>query len=98
MATLKEVGDSFFSDNVKHLVEEEPYWSFVLLSAMIEFMGKCYSIAKGLDSRTSIKDMQKSGLSETDFYNSINQITALKKYKIFNYKKKNKTAITYMIF
>ncbi len=84
MKTLEEVGNSFFSSNVKHLVEEEPYWSFVLQSAMIEFMGKCYSIAKRLDSRSRVEDMQEGGHSKNDFGKMIQNSEALKGYQALN--------------
>ena len=40
--SLKELGDSFFCDDMNDFVKKQPYMSFVIMSAMLEFLGKCY--------------------------------------------------------
>lgn len=69
---LKEIGDSFFCDQLKEFVDKSPYMSFVLLSAILEFMGTCYRKGKG--SKEDTKDI---------FSDLINNVGALKEYRAF---------------
>lgn len=74
--SLKEVGDSFFNEHVEKFIIEQPFLSFVILSSMIEFMGKCYKCRK---------DFHESGHSKEDYYDAINNLQFLQKYIVFNY-------------
>ena len=69
---LKEIGDSFFCDKLKEFVDKSPYLSFVLLSAIFEFMGNCNR--KGQGSKDNSKDI---------FNDLINNVDALKEYRVF---------------
>jgi len=73
--SLKEVGDSFFNEDMENFIKRQPYMSFVILSGMIEFLGKCFSRRN---------DFQESNHSKGDYYDVINNLESLQKYKIFN--------------
>ena len=74
---LKEIGDSFFCDKLKEFVDKSPYLSFVLLSAILEFIGTCYRKGKGSKDNT-----------RTIFYDLINNVVAFEDYKQLNYQTK----------
>ena len=75
--SLKDVGDSFFcaNDDLERLVQNQPYMSFVIMSSLIEFIGKCYK--RRLDFQTQYK-------SKEDYFDVINNLESLKKYREFN--------------
>jgi len=72
---LREVGDSLFCYQLKEIVDKCPYFSFVTLSALLEFMGNCYR--KGQGSKDCTREV---------FFNLINKIDALKAYRLLNFK------------
>ena len=72
---LKDVGDSFFCDQLENFVSESPYLAFVLLSAILEFMGSCYLSGQG--PKDSTREI---------FFNLINKSEALKAYRELNFK------------
>lgn len=74
---LKEIGDSFFCNHLEEIVDRSPYLSFVLLSAILEFLGTCNRIGKGSKDDT-----------RTIFYDLINNIVAFEDYKQLNYQVK----------
>lgn len=69
---LKEIGDSFFCNQLKELVDKNPYFAFVLLSAILEFLGNCNRKGKG--SKDDTKDI---------FNDLINNVDAFKEYRKF---------------
>lgn len=72
---LKELGDSLFCEQLNDIVDKSPYLSFIILSAILEFMGNCYLRGQGpKDSTRKI------------FFNLINNTEALKAYKVLNFK------------
>ena len=71
----KELGDSFFCDQLENLVDDSPYLAFVLLSGILEFMGNCYRAGQG-----SKNDTRKI------FYDLINNVNALADYRMLNYQ------------
>lgn len=73
---VRELGDSLFSNELKELVNNQPYMAFVNLSAILEFIARC-KYDKLFD--------EKSGEIGDWCYNAINQIKALEKYKELNY-------------
>lgn len=73
--TLKQVGDSIFGKELSQLAKDYPYQSFVVMSAALEFLGKCYSKRKKL---------QESGYSTKDCNDAVKSVSALKKYGKFN--------------
>lgn len=72
---LKELGDDFFCPETEKIVKTKPYWSFVLMAAMFEFMGKCL-----------VKDAHKSPTqnSRDYFKKSLADIPSLNKYQVLN--------------
>ena len=72
---LKEVGDSLFCDQLKGIVDQSPYLAFILLSAILEFMGNCNKRGRG--SKYSTKEI---------FFDLINNSEALKDYKKLNFR------------
>jgi hypothetical protein len=68
---IRQVGDSIFDKRLLQLAKRYPYQSFVVMSAALEFLGKCYS---------KRSDFQESGHSPVDCNNVINSLSALKKY------------------
>ncbi len=87
--SLLEFGDNLFCDDLRNIVHNHPYLSFVLLSATLEYIGKCLS---------SDKDIFKQGQSEKNCYNAINSILALSKYKKFNRCKANGKKNTNLLY
>ncbi|MCR4612500.1 MAG: hypothetical protein K5778_00700 [Bacteroidaceae bacterium] len=80
--SLLDIGNSFFeNDDVKQFITNNPYMGFVLMSAMIEFLGKC-----SLQQKT----FSDSAHSEEDFLRAIKDILPLQKYKKWNIKIKLK--------
>ena len=77
---LRELGDSFFCDNMKKFVSDEPYMSFVIMSAIVEFIGKCMKCRE---------DFSMKGCSKQDFCHAINNLEELSKYKVFNTENSN---------
>lgn len=75
---LKDIGNSFFCDQLEKFVSESPYLAFVLLSSLLEFMGNCYQKSQG--SKNTTREI---------FFNLINNNEALKEYRRFNYKVKD---------
>ncbi|MBQ7741424.1 MAG: hypothetical protein IJT90_00640 [Bacteroidaceae bacterium] len=79
---LVQVGDTFFqSATIKELIEKDPYMSFIVLSAALEFLGKCYKLPR---------TFMASGSSSQDCYDVINKLGALESYRDLNYKEKDK--------
>lgn len=75
---LVQVGDSFFKDAaIKELIEKNPYVSFIVLSALLEFLGKCNKLPR---------DFVTENESSRDCYDVINNLEALKEYRVLNYK------------
>ena len=88
--TLKEFGDNFIND-IEPIVETNPYLAFFIMSAALEFISRC---------KACLPDFHKKDGSSDRYVNAINNIKALKPYRIFNkkvryrakngkYKKKN---------
>ena len=71
--SLQNFINKFIIDDIKPIVNSQAYLAFVLLSAAIEFLGKCLSKAD---------DWQTSGESEYDFCNAIQTYPSLNKYKV----------------
>ena len=71
--SLQNFINQFIIDDIKPIVENHAYLAFVLLSAAIEFLGKCLSNAD---------DWQTLGESEYDFCNAIQTCPSLNKYKV----------------
>lgn len=78
--TIQEVGDSFFCDELKQLVDEKPYMAFVIMASILEFIGKCYH---------KHPDFQKRRKSKNDYFVAINELESLEKYSVFNYPPDN---------
>ena len=74
--SLKEFGDMFINDWIDPLIESNPYLSFMVLSASIEFIGKC---------RKKIKDPHANKIGDNMFVYAIDSINALSSYRKFNY-------------
>ena len=74
---LKEIGDSFFCNQLKEFVESNPYFAFVLLSAILEYMGNCNRMGQGSKDET-----------RTIFYDLINNVESLRDYRLLNYQTK----------
>jgi hypothetical protein len=72
---LKEIGDSFFCYQLKEFVESNPYLAFVLLSAILEYMGNCNRMGQGSKDET-----------RTIFYDLINNVEAFRDYRQLNYQ------------
>lgn len=76
--TLKEFGDMFINDYIEPLVDSNPYLAFMVLSASIEFIGKC---------RRKLKDPHEKGKKGNNmFVDAIDNIYALSPYRAFSYK------------
>ena len=73
--SIRQVGDSIFDKRMSQLVKRYPYQSFVVMSAALEFLGKCYS------KRT---DFQEGRHSQDDCNKAINNLSALNKYVKYN--------------
>lgn len=71
--SLQDFIDKFIIGDLKPIVESQPYLAFVLLSATIEFLGKCLS---------NTNDWQKTGESEFNFCNAIQTYPSFDKYKV----------------
>ena len=78
--TIQEVGNSFFCNELGQLVDKKPYMAFVIMSSILEFIGKCYS---------KRPDFQQTGYSKNDYYDAINKLDSLEKYRVFNYPPDN---------
>lgn len=72
---LRQIGDSIFSKRMSQLTKRYPYQSFVVMSAALEFLGKCYA-------RNS--NFQESGHSKTTCENVINALPSLQEYKNYS--------------
>ena len=64
--------NKFIIKDIKPIVNKRPYLAFILLSASIEFLGKCLNKAN---------DWQQPGNSEYDFCHAIQTFASFKKYK-----------------
>lgn len=73
---LKDYGDKLIYEYIEPLIESNPYLSFMVLSASIEFIGKCRK-------KKSNPHANKNG--ENMFVYAIDNINALSPYRIFNY-------------
>lgn len=76
---IREIGDSFFSKHLEEFVDKSPYLAFVVLSAILEYMGHCL-----------LKNEGPSMNTKEIFYDLINNVKALKKYRELNFKETNK--------
>lgn len=84
--SLLDIGNGFFENNeVEQFITNNPYMGFVLMSAMIEFLGKCC-----LQQNT----FSDSRHSEEDFLRAITDISPLQKYKKWDFKVKSPKAKT----
>ena len=81
--TLKEFGDKFIND-VNPIVDTNPYLAFFIMSAALEFISRC---------KACLPNFHKKDGSSDRYVKAINNIKALKPYRIFNrqtiYKTKN---------
>lgn len=77
--SLKEFGDKFINEYIEPLVISNPYLAFMVLSASIEFIGKC---------RHRLKNPHMNGpmVQKNMFVDAIDNINALSPYRAFNYK------------
>lgn len=79
--SLKEFGDMFINDYIESLIDSNPYLAFMVLSASIEFIGKC---------RCRLKDPHEKGKrGKNIFVDAIDNIKALSPYRILNYNTAN---------
>lgn len=74
--SLKDFGDKLIYEFIEPLIESNPYLSFMVLSASIEFIGKCRNKKKNPHANKSGDNM---------FVFAIDNINALSSYRIFNY-------------
>ena len=74
--SLKDFGDKLIYEYIESLVETNPYLSFMVLSASIEFIGKC---------RKKKKNPHANKTGDNMFVYAIDSINALSSYRIFNY-------------
>lgn len=73
---LRQVGDSIFNKKkMSQLTKRYPYQSFVVMSAALEFLGKCYE---------RNPNFQESGHSKTTCENVINALPSLQEYKCYS--------------
>lgn len=73
--TIRQVGDSIFDKRLSQLATKYPYQSFVVMSAALEFLGKCYN---------KCTDFQKDGNSKTFCNKVIESLSSLKEYRKFD--------------
>ncbi len=78
---VKELGDSFFNKDFENFIDKQPYMAFVVLSALLEFIGKVYC---------HITLNQNTNISGDICYRAINNILSINKYMVFNDKKETK--------
>lgn len=60
------------------IVSERPYHAFSILCVEIEILGKCLNA-----------DQWHKGIVRENFYNAINKLSALKKYRKYNFKEQS---------
>lgn len=75
--SLKEFGDKLINEYIEPLVISNPYLAFMVLSASVEFIGKC---------RHRLKNPHNNGTKKNMFVDAIDNINALSPYRVFNYK------------
>lgn len=73
--TVRQVGDGIFDKRLSQLAKRYPYQSFVVMSAALEFLGKCYS---------KRANFQESQHSRDDCNAAINNLASLKGYSKYN--------------
>ena len=73
--TVRQVGDSIFDKRMSKIAKKYPYQSFVVMSAALEFLGKCYS---------KRENFQESRHSMADCRDVINSLSSLKEYVKYN--------------
>ena len=72
---IRQVGDSIFDKRISQLAKRYPYQSFVVMSAALEFLGKCYA---------RNPNFQESGHSRTACENVINALPSLQEYRNYS--------------
>jgi len=77
MKTLngKEFIKTFLIDGLSKMINDYPYFSFIIMGIGIEFLGKCVNEKR--------KNWTKRGKSEKDFKKAINDIPSLQKYSCY---------------
>ena len=76
---LLKVGNSLFNKDFEDFITKQPYMAFVVLSAILDFIGHCFQ----MDQSSSIDTVKI-------FYDVINNINALSNYRDLNYNYTNK--------
>lgn len=77
--SLKEFGDKLINEYIEPLVISNPYLAFMVLSASIEFIGKCRH-------RLKKPHMNGTKVQNNMFVDAIDNINALSPYRAFDYK------------
>ena len=73
--TILQVGDSIFDKRLSQLAKRYPYQSFVVMSAALEFLGKCYN---------KLNNFQKDGNSKIICNSVISELSSLEDYRKFD--------------
>lgn len=71
--TIRQVGDGIFDKRMSQLAKRNPYQSFVVMSAALEFLGKCYAknpnFQESVHSKTTCEDVIKALSSLQEYIN-----------------------------
>lgn len=73
--SIRQIGDSIFDKRMSYIARKFPYQSFVVMSAALEFLGKCYS---------KRSNFQESRHSKDDCNLVIKTLIAFKDYSKYN--------------
>lgn len=73
--TLEQYGDKLINEDLNKLVNDNPYFAFIVMSSAIEFIARCRSKLHNFHNRNNTKNR---------YMDAINSLSAFEKYRVFN--------------
>lgn len=78
--TLEQYGDKLINEDLRKLVNDNPYFAFIVISSAIEFIARC---------RSKLPNFHNKSNSGKRYVDAIDNLNAFAKYRVFNEAKGN---------
>lgn len=73
--TLEQYGDKLIIEDLSKLVNDNPYFAFIVMSSAIEFIARC---------RSKLQDFHDKSNPGKRYVDTINSLNAFANYRVFN--------------
>ena len=73
--TLEQYGDKLINDDLSKLVNDNPYFAFIVMSSAIEFIARC---------RSKLHNFHNKNKTGKRYVDAIDNLNAFAKYRVYN--------------